>query len=100
MTWLLIVALAAGTLALRTAGPLLAGGAEPPPPLDRVIELLTPALLASLIVTSTVGDGQHLVLDSRICGVLVGGMLLMLRRPLLLALTAAAATAAITHVLL
>lgn len=50
MIWVVIAALALGTLAFKTLGPLLAGGATPPAALTRVIELLTPALLAALVV--------------------------------------------------
>lgn len=100
MIWVVIAALAAGTIAVKVIGPLLAGGAEPPEPVTRVIELLTPALIASLVVTSTIGDGQHVVLDSRAAGVLVGAVLLLLRRSLALALIAGAAVAAAVHLFL
>ncbi len=100
MIWVVIAALAVGTIVVKTIGPLLAGGTEPPAPVNRVIEFLTPALLASLIVTSTIGDGQHLVIDSRAAGVLVGAVLLLLRLPLVVALTAGAATAATVHAFL
>jgi len=94
VTWAVIAALALGTLLFKTVGPLLAGGAEPPARLTRVIELLTPALLASLVVVGTVGDGQELVIDARLAGVLTGASLLLLRAPLLIALLAAAAVTA------
>lgn len=95
MIWVVIVVLTVGTLAFKTLGPLLAGGATPPAPANRVIELLTPALLASLVVASTFGEGQTLVIDARLAGVLIGLALLLLRVPLFLALVAAAAAAAL-----
>ena len=94
MTWAVIVALAVGTLLFKTLGPLVAGGVEPPARLTRVIELLTPALLASLIVVGTLGEGRHLVFDARIVGVLFGALLLLVRAPLLIALMGAAAVTA------
>lgn len=69
------------------------------PALSRVIELLTPALLTSLVITSTLDDGGHLVLDYRAVGVLVGAALLLCRAPLLVALVVAAATAAAVQAL-
>ena len=90
MTWVLVGILAAGTLVLKVLGPLVAGGVQPPPALVRVIDLLTPALLTALVVTSTFASGRELVLDARVLGVAVGLVLLLLRVPLVLALAAAA----------
>jgi hypothetical protein len=92
--YILIAVLALGTLVFKTMGPLLAGGRQPPAALMRVIDHLTPALLASLVVVSTVGDGRSVVLDARLAGVVVGLGLLLFRAPLLVALLAAAAATA------
>ena len=51
--WILIAVLCLGSLTLKAFGPLLAGGRTPPAALRRVITLLTPALIASLVVTGT-----------------------------------------------
>ena len=67
-TWLLIVVLAVGTVLLKTIGPLLAGGRQPPPALTRVIALIAPALISALIVAGTFTHGQRLVLDARAAG--------------------------------
>jgi hypothetical protein len=45
-TWLLIAVLAVGTVLLKTIGPVLAGGRQPPPALTRVIALIAPALIS------------------------------------------------------
>ena len=90
MTWVLVLVLAVGTVTLKVIGPLLTGGRQPPPALVRVIDLLTPALLTALIVTSTFTDGRHLVVDARAAGVAVGLVLLIVRVPLVLALVVAA----------
>ena len=63
---------------------------EPPAPLARVIEMLTPALLTSLVVISTFASGPHLRLDARAVGLVVGGLLLVIRAPLWAALIAGA----------
>jgi hypothetical protein len=94
VTWVLVVVLCVGTLAFKAIGPLLAGGVEPPPALIRVIGMLTPVLLAGLVVTSTFSDGRHLTVDARAAGLLVGGGLLLCRVPVLLALVLAAASTA------
>ena len=99
MTWVLVGILAMGTLALKVLGPLVAGGVQPPRAFVRVIELLTPALLTALVVTSTFASGRELVLDARALGVAVGLVLLLLRVPLALALAAAAGAVAIIRLL-
>lgn len=97
MTWAVIAVLAVGTALLKTVGPVLAGGRRPPERLERVVDLLTPALLASLVVTSTFTTDGALALDGRAAGVAVGLVLLLVRVPLLVALVAGAATAAVLH---
>jgi hypothetical protein len=99
VTWVLVGVLAAGTLALKIFGPLVAGGVQPPPALVRVIDLLTPALLTALIVTSTFTDGRALVLDARAAGAAVGVGLLLVRVPLVVALVAAAVVVAAIRLL-
>jgi hypothetical protein len=39
-TWVLTIVLAVGTVLLKTIGPVLAGGRQPPAPLTRVIALV------------------------------------------------------------
>jgi hypothetical protein len=90
MTWVLVAVLAVGTAVFKLLGPVIAGGKEPPPAMVRVIDLLTPALLTALVVTSTVSTGRDLVLDARAAGVALGLVLLLLRVPLVVALLAAA----------
>ena len=43
-TWLLILVLAVGTVLMKTIGPVLAGGRQPPAPLTRVIALTAPGV--------------------------------------------------------
>jgi branched-subunit amino acid transport protein len=75
-------------VAIKAAGPILAGGRELPPRVNAVIALLTPALLAALVVTETFGEDGHLVLDERALGVGVAAVALALRAPVLLAVAA------------
>ncbi len=94
--WLVIAALAVGSTALKVAGPLLAGGRQPPAPVTRVIALLAPALITSLVVVGTLTDnGQALTIDARLAGVGAGALALWYRAPIVVALLVAAATAAL-----
>ncbi len=94
MTWMLIAVLAVGTVAAKALGPLTAGGVQPSPPVTRVIEMLTPALITSLVVSGTFGDGQQLVLDARCLGVAGALVALRFRVPLAAALILAAVVTA------
>ena len=67
-TWLLILVLAVGTVLMKTLGPLLAGGRQPPAPITRIIALVAPALISALIVTGTFTQGQQLIIDARAAG--------------------------------
>jgi branched-subunit amino acid transport protein len=69
--WVTIGALAVATAMIRAAGPVLLGGRELPAPLQGVIGLLAPALLAALVVVETFGAsaGGAFELDARIVGV-------------------------------
>lgn len=93
----LIAILAAGTIAFKIAGPLLAGGRQPPPAVLRVISLLTPALIAALVVAGTFGHGQQLVVDGRAVGVGVGALALWFRLPVVVALLLAAVSCALVR---
>lgn len=74
--WLVVAALAAGTYALKAAGPMLLGGRVLPARMRLLAELLPPALLAALVVTATVADGARLVLDARLAGIAAAGLAL------------------------
>jgi hypothetical protein len=64
---------------------------------NAVIALLTPVLLAALVVTETFGDDGHLVLDERALGVGVAAVALALRAPVLLAVALAALVTALAR---
>jgi Branched-chain amino acid transport protein (AzlD) len=85
-TWILIVVLALGTVLMKTLGPVLAGGRQPPARLTRVIALIAPALISALIVVSTFTQGQRLIIDARAAGLAVGAIALWFRVPAVLAM--------------
>jgi hypothetical protein len=94
-TWLLIAVLAIGTVLMKTIGPVLAGGRQPPAPLTRIIALVAPAVISALIVTGTFTQGQQLTIDARAAGVGVGAVALWLRVPAVLAMLMAAIVCAL-----
>lgn len=94
--WIMVAVIAAATIAIKGAGPVVLGGRPMPPRLIGVISLLAPALLAALVATLTFGRGQSLVIDARVVGVGVGVVAVLLRAPtLVVVILAAAATAAV-----
>lgn len=94
-TWLLIAVLAVGTVLMKTIGPVLAGGRQPPAPLTRIIALVAPALISALVVTGTFTQGQELIIDARAAGVGVGAVALWFRLPAVLAMLIAAIVCAV-----
>jgi branched-subunit amino acid transport protein len=97
--WVAIVAVTLATVAIKAAGPILAGGRELPTRVNAVIALLTPALLAALVVTETFGEDGHLALDERTLGVGVAAVAVALRAPVLLAVVLAALVTALARLL-
>ena len=97
MLWVVIVAVALASAAIKAAGPVLVGGRELPQRATAVVALLAPALLAALVVSETFGEDRHLVLDERALGVAIAAIALALRAPVLLAVALAAATTALVR---
>jgi uncharacterized membrane protein len=97
MTWLAVLASAAGCYAVKLAGAL-----APRQLLDRVrpVTMSLPiALLTSLIVVQTVGNGRHLTIDARLVGLAVAALAVWHRLPFLVVVIAAAMATAITRTL-
>jgi branched-subunit amino acid transport protein len=98
--WVSIVAVTLASAAIKAAGPILAGGRELPPSANAVLALLTPALLAALVVTGTFGEGGHLEVDEKALGVGVAAVALALRAPVLLAVILASLVTALARLFL
>ncbi|WP_354639340.1 AzlD domain-containing protein [Kitasatospora camelliae] len=95
MPVLAVLLLAAGTYALRLAGPLLGHRLRMP---DRVRELVTVAaavLLVALAATAALTQGHGFAGWARPAGVLVAGALALRRAPFPLVVAAAASTTAL-----
>jgi len=92
--WTAVLVVGAATIALKAAGPVLAGERELPPSAARVVDLLAPALLAALVATQAFASDESLVIDERGAGLLAGAAAVLLRAPLLVVILVAAVTAA------
>jgi len=97
--WVIVVAVGLGTIAIKAAGPVLLGGRPLPGPVQRVVALLAPALLAALVATTAFASGNDLVLDARAVGLAVGVVAIVLRAPVLAVVISAAAAAALVRLL-
>ena len=95
-----IIGLGLGTYALKAAGPLLLGGRRQPAAVERIAQLLPAALLASLVVVSTVAGDRALVVDARLAGVVAGGVALRLRAPFIVVVAVAVAVTGVVRALL
>ena len=93
MTWLVVIGLAGGTLALRLLGPWLGrGGGDGR--FARVVQLVPAAMVAALVVIGTFDGEGGLRVDARAAGVGAGVVALLLRAPMLVVVGVAAGTAA------
>jgi branched-subunit amino acid transport protein len=70
---IVIAACFAITAAIKAVGPIALGGRDLPTWFTSVVILLSPALLAALVVTQTFANGDHLAIDAETAGVAVGG---------------------------
>jgi branched-subunit amino acid transport protein len=96
-TWIVVGAVGAATIVLKSVGPVLLGGKPLPKHLTGVVALLAPALLAALVVTQAVGGDEEIVLDARLVGVGAAAVAILLRAPLLVVVVAAAASTALVR---
>jgi uncharacterized membrane protein len=95
--WVIAAAIGLGTMAIKAAGPVLLGERPLPVRVKSVVALLAPALLAALVATATLGEGQSLVVDARIIGVGAAVVALALRAPTLAVVVVAALAAALAR---
>lgn len=92
--WWTIAGCTVVTAIIKGIGPVALGGRDIPPRLTGVIALMAPALLAALVVTSTFAVGDQWRVGAHTVGVAVGGVILVRRGPLILAVVAAVAVTA------
>jgi len=97
--WALIAGCAAVTFAIKAAGPVTLGGRDLPPRLSGVVGLLAPALLAALVVTQALADGERLHVGADTVGVAVAGVVVWRGGSVLPAVAMAVAVTAVLRAL-
>jgi hypothetical protein len=98
--WVTIAVLCAGTVAIKSVGPIALGGHPPSERVSSVIRLIAPALLAALIVYESLSaDGHGPQFDARLVGVGVAALGLLARLPLLVIVALAALATALARAL-
>ncbi|MGP4019941.1 AzlD domain-containing protein [Saccharopolyspora sp. 5N708] len=99
MTLGVILALAAGTYAMRLAGPLLHGRIRISPRWEQLMWIAAILLLGAFVATSTAFESGGFAGWARFAGVLVGGVLAWRRAPFVVVVVAAAAVTALLRLL-
>jgi branched-subunit amino acid transport protein len=89
-----VLVLAVGTFSFRIAGPLMRDRFELPARAQKLLATAAIVLLAALVATAALTDGQGSAGIARPAGVLVGGVLAWRKVPFVVVVVAAAATAA------
>jgi branched-subunit amino acid transport protein len=79
--WLAVIIVGAGTMLLKAVGPVGVAHRELPPRVERLLELVPPAILAALVVTETFAAGRSVVVDARLAGAAVAVACVLLRAP-------------------
>ncbi|QIZ33896.1 AzlD domain-containing protein [Saccharopolyspora sp. ASAGF58] len=95
MTLGVVFALAAGTYAMRLAGPLLRDRIRISDRWEQLMSIAAIVLLAAFVATSTAFESGGFAGWARFAGVAVGGVLAWRRAPFVLVVVAAAVTTAL-----
>ena len=95
--WIVVIAVGALTIVLKSVGPVLLGGRELPERALSVVDLLAPALLAALVAVSIFGLGKDLVLDARVIGLFAAVAALLQRAAIIVVVLAAAVATALAR---
>lgn len=87
---------AVATAVIKAVGPVALGGRDLPAWFSSVVVLLAPALLAALVVTQALADGDRLAVGAETAGVAAGGLVVWRTESIIgCVLVAAALTAAL-----
>lgn len=97
MSWTAVFALCAAAYALKAAGAVVATSAPGGERTGDRLEVLVVPVLAGLVVVQTFGAGAGMTLDGRAAALLVAGVLIWRRAPLVVIVAAAGATAALLY---
>jgi uncharacterized membrane protein len=95
MIWPAVILGSIGCYVLKLVGYLLPDDTLNSPRIRHIAGLMPVALLAALVAVQTFGQGQQLVIDGRLAGLVAAVIALLLRAPFLVVILVAAATAAL-----
>ena len=87
------------TAAIKAAGPIALGGRELPRWFTGIVVLMAPALLAALVATQILADGQRLAVGADTVGVVAGGLVAWRTGSIIACVVVAAATTALLRLL-
>jgi branched-subunit amino acid transport protein len=93
--WAVVGLCAVVTAFIKGIGPFALGGRELPAWFGRVVALLAPALLAALVVTQVLADGDELAVGADTAGVAAAAVVLWRGGSIILAVAVAAVVAAL-----
>ena len=98
MTWLSIVALTVAVWGQRLAGAFVVGPVlSRRPAVARAMGLIPAAVVMAVIVQLSLATGKDLVIDARLAGVAVAGVLVWRRAPFIAVVVAAAVATALVR---
>jgi branched-subunit amino acid transport protein len=92
--WIVVAVVGLFSIVFKSAGPVFLGGRELPPRAASVVALIGPVMLTALVVTQTVGRGEHVVLDLRLPGVAAAAIAVRRGAPVVVGMAVAAAVTA------
>lgn len=87
--WIVLGGLAVISNVTRAAGPVALGGRDLPPRLIGVITLMAAPLLAALVVTQALADGERLYIGADTAGVAAAGLVFWRRGSILIGVAVA-----------
>ena len=93
--WSVIALAALTTVVTKGVGPAVTGSRELPPRAVRVVVLLAAPLLAALVVTNALADGDRLHIGADTAGAVVAAVLVWRRAHVVVVVVAAAAVTAL-----
>jgi branched-subunit amino acid transport protein len=95
--WAIVLAVGAGTVALKAVGPVGVADKQLPPRIAGLLSMVAPAILAALVVSEALAHGRSLVFDARIAGVGAGAVAAVRRAPLWVVVLAGALATAVAR---
>jgi branched-subunit amino acid transport protein len=95
--WALVAGCAVITFAIKAAGPIALGGRELPRWFASVVALLAPALLAALVATHSLANGQRLAVGAQTAGVLASAVVMLRTRSIAWCVVSAAVVTALVR---